>query len=92
MTLRDQYYNYLSSDWEFDVSDKQMEDGRVSIQMQPGESPDHDVEHLQPPTTTMAMPLYEGLSLTAASSSVLIMKYTIKHNLTREAQSYKGST
>ena len=83
----DQDYDYLSSDWEFDVSDEQMEDGRASIQMQPGESPDHDVEHLylQPPTTSMAMPLYEGSSLTAASSSVLIMKYTMKHNLTREA-------
>lgn len=39
----DQDYDYLCSDWEFDVSDEQMEDGRASIHMQPGESADHDV-------------------------------------------------
>jgi len=36
-------------------------------------------------STSTADPLYEGSSLTSASSSVLLMKYAMKHNLTREA-------
>lgn len=36
-------------------------------------------------STSSAEPLYEGSSLTSVSSSVLLMKYAMKHNLTREA-------
>ena len=50
-------------------------------------SDDEEPEHSSPttPSVLSTEPLYEGSSLTVPTSSVLIMKYALRHKLTQEA-------
>ena len=52
-----------------------------------GNSDDEESEHSSPtrPSVLSTEPLYEGSSLTVPTSSVLIMKYALRHSLTQEA-------
>ena len=52
-----------------------------------GNSDDEESEHSSPTTTSVlnTEPLYEGSSLTVPTSSVLIMKFALRHKLTQEA-------
>ena len=68
------------SDSEHMHAESEVADGEISLHVQTQPS----VRQTQPKAMS-DIPLYEGSSLTIASSSVLLMKYAMKHNLTREA-------
>lgn len=57
----------------------------TSLQLYEGSASPSTDETPEPQETTSVPPLYEGSALTAHSSSVLILQYKMRHQLTEEA-------